>query len=82
MSMTLATPAEETAVLRRRFAGTMAHELAHQWFGDLVTMEFWDDIWLNESFAEWMGSKIIAAWKPEWQEEAHRASGMAWGDGE
>ena len=43
-----------------------AHELAHQWFGDLVTTDWWNDIWLNEAFATWMEQKLIAEWKPEW----------------
>ena len=42
-----------------------AHELAHMWFGDLVTMEWWDDLWLNESFADWMGDKITDQVHPE-----------------
>ena len=45
----------------------IAHEMAHQWFGDLVTMAWWDDLWLNEGYAEWMESKATDQFHPEWK---------------
>ena len=45
---------------RHRFAEVMAHELAHQWFGNYVTMAWWDDVWLNEAFATWLSTKAVA----------------------
>ena len=50
---------------KRGLIGLMTHELAHQWFGDLVTMKWWDDLWLNEGFATWTTYKIDTAYKPE-----------------
>lgn len=52
---------------RQRIASVIAHELAHQWFGDLVTMRWWDDLWLNESFATFMAAKAVDAMMPEWK---------------
>jgi aminopeptidase N len=50
---------------KQTFGMVVAHELSHQWFGDLVTPAWWDDIWLNESFANWMGYRIGNEWRPE-----------------
>jgi aminopeptidase N len=51
---------------KKRVAVVVAHEMAHQWFGDMVTMQWWDNLWLNEGFATWMETKPLAEWKPEW----------------
>ena len=51
---------------RKNIASVLAHEMAHQWFGDLVTMQWWDDLWLNEGFATWMANKPLAAAHPDW----------------
>jgi puromycin-sensitive aminopeptidase len=51
---------------RRRVAGTVTHEIVHQWFGDLVTMKWWNDVWLNEAFATWLATKMVDQWHPEW----------------
>jgi aminopeptidase N len=50
----------------KQVAEYMAHEIAHQWFGDLVTMAWWNDVWLNEGFATWMENRPQLEWKPEW----------------
>jgi alanyl aminopeptidase len=70
----LARPGEETVARRRRFANVCAHELAHMWFGDLVTLAWWDDVWLNESFATWLASKVIEEWKPAWDQPVSRVT--------
>jgi aminopeptidase N len=57
-------------------AEVIAHEMAHQWFGDLVTMQWWDNIWLNEGFATWMENKPVEAMHPEWNIDQSVASGM------
>ena len=63
----LVDPDNSSAGTRQRVAEVVAHEMAHMWFGDLVTMEWWDDLWLNESFASWMGTKAVDWAFPEWQ---------------
>jgi cytosol alanyl aminopeptidase len=57
---------------KRATLDVQAHELTHQWFGDLVTPRWWDDIWLNESFANWMENKASAAVEPDWSFERER----------
>jgi puromycin-sensitive aminopeptidase len=56
-----------TAGALQYVARVVSHEIAHMWFGDLVTMAWWDDLWLNESFATWMEVKSVADWRPEWE---------------
>ncbi|MCE9673311.1 M1 family metallopeptidase [Myxococcus stipitatus] len=63
---------QDTQPRQRAFAETQAHELAHQWFGNLVTPDWWDDLWLNESFADWLAIKVVTRWKPEWNGAARR----------
>jgi aminopeptidase N len=66
-------PTEQDRVQRRRqYALVAAHEFAHQWFGDVVTAAWWDDIWLNEAFATWMETKVIDRWAPAWGMAAER----------
>lgn len=68
-TLILRDPAEDTIPRQRSFASVCAHELAHMWFGDLVTMEWWEDLWLNESFATWMSNKILDEWQPDWDRD-------------
>ena len=59
-------PAGSSQARREAVFGTIAHEMAHQWFGNLVTMAWWDNLWLNEGFASWMGTKSTDALNPDW----------------
>jgi aminopeptidase N len=60
-------PVNSSPERRERVFAVIAHEMAHQWFGDLVTMAWWDNLWLNEGFASWMGTKASDALNPDWQ---------------
>ena len=68
-SILLVDPAITPEATRQRIFEVAAHEIAHQWFGNLVTMSWWDDLWLNEGFASWMATKATTKLHPEWQPE-------------
>ncbi|MBC7604659.1 MAG: M1 family peptidase, partial [Ramlibacter sp.] len=71
-SLIAATPERENDRFKQFYASIGAHEIAHQWFGNLVTMKWWDDVWLNESFATWMARKTVAKFNPEWDVASFR----------
>ncbi len=59
-------PKTSSTKTKQFIAEVISHELAHQWFGNLVTMKWWNDLWLNESFATYMATKIVSEFYPEW----------------
>jgi len=66
----LIDPKAASVDAKKNVAIVVAHEMAHQWFGDLVTMQWWDNIWLNEGFATWMENKAVGKMHPEWNIDA------------
>ena len=60
-------PEKNSDAAKQDIFAVIAHEMAHMWFGDLVTMAWWDDLWLNEGFASWMGTKSTAFFNPQWE---------------
>ena len=66
-SALLFDPKSSSAETKQNIYEVLAHEMAHMWFGDLVTMAWWDNLWLNEGFASWMGSKCTVHFNPQWE---------------
>jgi aminopeptidase N len=77
----LEDPAISTQADRQNIYTTVAHEMAHQWFGDLVTMQWWDDLWLNEGFASWMEGRASEHFHPEWNSRLGAVGGREYAMG-
>lgn len=70
--LTLIRPEEDSPERRQSYANIAIHELCHYWFGDYVTMRWWDDAWLNEAFGTWCDQKITHRLEPSWEWDVHR----------
>ena len=70
-SLLLYYPRTSSMRTKQRVAEVISHEIAHQWFGNLVTMKWWNDLWLNESFATYMATKLLDEIHPEWDLWGH-----------
>jgi aminopeptidase N len=66
-SVLLFDPKKSSEETKQSIFAVIAHEVAHMWFGDLVTMAWWDNLWLNEGFASWLGTKCTAHFNPQWE---------------
>src|SRR5258706_6540011 len=77
-NLILARPQDETPRFKQAYAHVAAHEIAHLWFGDLVTHAWWDDLWLNESFATWLSDKTIERFEPAWNIRAKSVLDRDW----
>jgi aminopeptidase N len=71
-------PLRSSIETKQNIFEVIAHEIAHQWFGDLVTAASWDEIWLNEAFATWMASKATTQFNPDWQIPLNRVLSRQW----
>ena len=74
----LARPGEDSLGRQRRFYNVQTHELAHQWFGNLVTLAWWDDLWLNAAFATWATPRTLELAQPTWDAPIERVRGRSY----
>ena len=75
--LTLIKPEEESIQRKQAYANVLIHELAHYWFGDYVTMKWWDETWLNEALASWLDKKITDQLEPAWRYRMEALNSMA-----